>query len=68
VLACRNSGSVATGVLSGLVAITPAAFFVTPMTAIPIGAITSFVCYKAVGLKERFEYDDSLDGLEDIGV
>ena len=51
----------ATGVLAGLVAITPSAGFVTPMAAIPIGAITSFVCYNAVGLKERLGYDDSLD-------
>ena len=36
----------ATGVLAGLVAITPAAGFVTPMAAIPIGAITSFICYQ----------------------
>jgi ammonium transporter, Amt family len=58
----------ATGVLAGLVAITPAAGFVTPMAAIPIGMITSFVCYKAVGLKERFGYDDSLDAFGVHGV
>jgi ammonium transporter len=58
----------ATGVLAGLVAITPGAGFVTPMAAIPIGAITSFVCYKAVGLKERFGYDDSLDAFGVHGV
>jgi Amt family ammonium transporter len=58
----------ATGVLAGLVAITPSAGFVTPMAAIPIGAVTSFVCYKAVGLKERFGYDDSLDAFGVHGV
>lgn len=58
----------ATGVLAGLVAITPSAGFVTPMAAIPIGAITSFVCYKAVGLKERLGYDDSLDAFGVHGV
>jgi Amt family ammonium transporter len=58
----------ATGVLAGLVAITPAAGFVTPMAAIPIGVITSFICYKAVGLKERFGYDDSLDAFGVHGV
>lgn len=58
----------ATGVLAGLVAITPSAGFVTPMAAIPIGAITSFVCYNAVGLKERLGYDDSLDAFGVHGV
>ena len=38
------------------------------MAAIPIGAITSFVCYNAVGLKERFGYDDSLDAFGVHGV
>ena len=41
--------------------ITPAAGFVTPMAAIPIGLIASVICYTAVGLKGRFGYDDSLD-------
>lgn len=58
----------ATGVLAGLVAITPAAGFVTPIAAIPIGVITSFVCYKAVELKGRFGYDDSLDAFGVHGV
>lgn len=58
----------ATGILAGLVAITPAAGFVTPTAAIPIGAITSFVCYQAVMLKGRFGYDDSLDAFGVHGV
>jgi len=58
----------ATGILAGLVAITPAAGFVTPMAAIPIGAITSFVCYQAVMLKGRLGYDDSLDAFGVHGV
>ncbi|WP_292379646.1 ammonium transporter [Methanosarcina sp. UBA289] len=58
----------ATGVLAGLVAITPASGFVTPIAAIPIGVITSFVCYKAVELKGRFGYDDSLDAFGVHGV
>lgn len=58
----------ATGILAGLVAITPAAGFVTPMAAIPIGAITSFICYQAVMLKGRFGYDDSLDAFGVHGV
>ncbi len=58
-----------TGVLAGLVAITPAAGFVTPMAAIPIGLIASFICYTAVGLKGRLGYDDSLDvfGVHGVG-
>jgi len=58
-----------TGVLAGLVAITPAAGFVTPMAAIPIGLIASVICYTAVGLKGKFGYDDSLDvfGVHGVG-
>ena len=61
--------SFSTGVLAGLVAITPAAGFVTPMAAIPIGLIASFICYTAVGLKGKFGYDDSLDvfGVHGVG-
>ncbi|HIH94378.1 TPA: ammonium transporter [Methanosarcina acetivorans] len=58
----------ATGVLAGLVAITPAAGFVTPMAAIPIGVVTSFICYQAVMLKGRLGYDDSLDAFGVHGV
>jgi Amt family ammonium transporter len=58
----------ATGVLAGLVAITPAAGFVSPMAAIPIGAITSYICYQAVMLKGKFGYDDSLDAFGVHGV
>ena len=58
-----------TGVLAGLVAITPAAGFVTPMAAIPIGLIATLICYTAVGLKGKFGYDDSLDvfGVHGVG-
>jgi Amt family ammonium transporter len=58
-----------TGVLAGLVAITPAAGFVTPVAAIPIGLIASFICFTAVGLKDKFGYDDSLDvfGVHGVG-
>ncbi|MFZ2499651.1 MAG: ammonium transporter [Methanosarcina sp.] len=58
----------ATGVLAGLVGITPAAGFVTPMAAIAIGAIASFICYQAVMLKNRLGYDDSLDAFGVHGV
>jgi Amt family ammonium transporter len=58
-----------TGVLAGLVAITPAAGFVTPIAAIPIGLIASLICFTAVGLKDKFGYDDSLDvfGVHGVG-
>jgi Amt family ammonium transporter len=57
-----------TGVLAGLVAITPAAGFVTPIAAIPIGVIASFICYEAVEIKAKLGYDDSLDAFGVHGV
>ncbi len=59
----------ASGAVAGLVAITPAAGFVSPMAAIGIGAVAGLVCFKAVSLKERFGYDDSLDvvGIHMVG-
>ena len=51
----------ASGAVAGLVAVTPAAGFVTPMAAIVIGGIAGIVCYRAVSLKYKFGYDDSLD-------
>lgn len=50
------------GVVAGLVGITPAAGFVTPMTALFIGLCAGFVCYFAVNeLKHFLGYDDTLD-------
>ena len=61
-------GTVSGGV-SGLVAITPAAGFVTPVAAIPIGFIGAICCYVAVAiLKSKFGYDDSLDAFGIHGV
>ncbi len=51
----------ASGGVAGLVAITPAAGFVGPISAIMIGVIAGAVCYMAVVAKHRFGYDDSLD-------
>ncbi len=50
------------GAVAGLVAITPAAGFVQPMSALAIGAIAGLVCYfTVVKVKAIFGYDDSLD-------
>jgi Amt family ammonium transporter len=51
----------ASGAVAGLVAITPACAFVSPLGAIAIGVIAGALCSLAVGLKFRFGYDDSLD-------
>lgn len=52
----------ATGAVAGLVAITPAAGFVSALSAIIIGILVSIFCYMAVALvKPRFGYDDALD-------
>src|SRR5215212_1791751 len=51
----------ASGVVAGLVAITPSCSAVSPIGAILIGAIAGVLCALAVGLKFRFGYDDSLD-------
>ncbi len=52
---------VASGAVAGLVAITPAAGFVTPVGAIIIGAAAGVVCYLALQIKFQFNFDDSLD-------
>jgi ammonium transporter, Amt family len=51
----------ASGVVAGLVAITPSCSSVSPIGAIVIGAVAGVLCALAVGLKFRFGYDDSLD-------
>jgi ammonium transporter, Amt family len=51
----------ASGAVAGLVAVTPAAGFVTPMAALVIGILAGVLCYAAVSLKPRFGYDDALD-------
>jgi Amt family ammonium transporter len=53
---------VISGAVAGLVAITPAAGFVQPMSALVIGAIAGVFCYfMVVKVKSWFGYDDSLD-------
>src|SRR6476659_4415435 len=51
----------ASGVVSGLVAITPSCSSVSPVGAIILGALAGVFCALAVGLKYKFGYDDSLD-------
>ena len=50
-----------TGAIAGLIAITPAAGFVTPGSAAIIGVLAGGVCYGAVLFKERMGWDDALD-------
>jgi Amt family ammonium transporter len=59
---------VATGAVAGLVAITPAAGFVSPMAALLIGASAAVVCSYALQLKNRLGLDDSLDVVPVHGV
>ena len=59
----------ASGILAGLVAITPAAGVVTPGGALVIGLLASVICYFAILLKNKMGYDDTLDafGLHGVG-
>src|SRR3989454_2829889 len=59
----------ASGAVAGLVAITPASGFVTPLAAIVIGFGAGVICYSACMLKSKFGYDDSLDvvGVHGVG-
>jgi len=57
------------GAVAGLVAITPASGFVTPMGALCIGLIAGIICfYMVVKVKTIFGYDDSLDAFGVHGV
>ncbi len=59
----------ATGAVAGLVAITPAAGFVSPMSSICIGILVGIVCYASVAIiKLKLGYDDSLDAFGVHGV
>jgi|SRR5262245_3734721 len=59
----------ASGAVAGLVAITPGAGFVGPMSAIIIGIGGGVFCFTACNLKSKFGYDDSLDvvGVHGVG-
>ena len=56
-----SSLGVASGILAGLVAITPAAGAVEPWGALILGTLASLVCYFAIQLKAKLGYDDTLD-------
>ena len=51
----------ASGIVAGLVAITPACGFVDPVGAVALGLVAGAVCALAVGLKFKLGFDDSLD-------
>ncbi len=56
------------GAVVGLVGITPAAGFVSPMSALAIGALSAIAAYYACRLKTRFGFDDSLDAFACHGI
>jgi Amt family ammonium transporter len=59
----------ATGAVAGLVAVTPASGFVSPFSALAIGALAGAVCFVSVSVvKQKFKYDDSLDAFGVHGV
>ncbi len=58
----------ATGAVAGLVGITPAAGFVTPIGALLIGSITAFCCFYAISIKAKLGFDDALDTYPVHGV
>jgi len=58
----------ATGAIAGLATITPAAGFVSPLSALAIGIGAGLLCYTALNAKVKFRYDDSLDAFGVHGV
>ncbi len=58
-----------TGAVAGLATITPAAGYVSPVAAVIIGIAAGIVCYGAVALKNRLQWDDALDvwGVHGVG-
>ena len=64
-----NIVGICSGVVAALVAITPGCAVVRPWAAIIIGFIASLLCFLALGMKKKFNYDDSLDvvGIHGVG-
>jgi ammonium transporter len=58
----------ASGIVAGLVAVTPASGYVAPLGALVIGLVAGAVCYIAVSMKPWLKYDDSLDAFGVHGV
>jgi len=58
-----------TGAVAGLATVTPAAGYVSPITAVIIGIASGAICYFAVALKNRLQWDDALDvwGVHGVG-
>lgn len=63
-----TSVGMASGIVAGLVAVTPAAGHVMPLVAMVIGAAASLLCYQAVQMKNKLGYDDALDAFGVHGV
>jgi ammonium transporter, Amt family len=59
---------IASGFLAGLVGITPCAGYVSPLSALLVGAITATACFFAVSLRAKLQFDDSLDTFPIHGV
>ncbi|HKY58843.1 MAG TPA: ammonium transporter [Aeromicrobium sp.] len=64
-----TSFGAASGAIAGLVAITPSCGVVSPMGSLVVGGLAGAVCAWAIGLKYKFDYDDSLDvvGVHGVG-
>jgi Amt family ammonium transporter len=58
----------ATGIVIGLVAITPAAGFISPASALVLGALAAFPSYFAIVVRSRTRLDDSLDVFAGHGI
>jgi Amt family ammonium transporter len=58
-----------TGAVAGLATVTPAAGYVSPTSAVVIGIVSGAVCYLAVALKNKLQWDDALDvwGVHGVG-
>src|SRR6266581_3294535 len=58
-----------TGAVAGLATVTPAAGYVSPTSAVVIGIVSGLVCFLAVALKNRLNWDDALDvwGVHGVG-
>lgn len=60
---------IASGIVAGLVAITPAAGFVSPLSSLVIGLFGGVICFFSVTIvKQKFKYDDALDAFGCHGV